>query len=428
MFYRLIPIIILIFRANIFMYSQDSAFTRFIVNKLASPEFKGRGYVENGDLDAALFVEEEMMKLNIESISKSYLQPFEVSVNTFPGEIFLALNKDTLVPGKDFVVDASSPSCEGKFDVVKITRDELLDRDILAKTIRSADGKFILIDESAELKETKDEKEKADAILNELKTNGKIRCMGIIEYVSSKINWDASQVQSLRPDILVNRKMNLKTLKKVDVKIESSLIRKYKTNNVIGIVRGIHVPDSFIVLTAHYDHLGKMGSRVYFPGANDNASGVAMLLSLGKYFAVNKPKYSIMLIAFGGEELGLLGSMHYAKHPYYPLDKIKFLINFDLAGTGEEGIRVVNGTVYKDKFDFLVKTNDEIKLLPKVDIRGEACNSDHCPFYRAGVPCFYIYTQGGIRAYHDIYDRPETLPLTEFSDYERLMITFIKAL
>ena len=95
-----------------------------------------------------------------------------------------------------------------------------------------------------------------------------------------------------------------------------------------------------------------------------------------------------------------------------------------MAGTGEEGIRVVNGTVYKDRFDKLVQLNDQYKLLAKVDIRGESCNSDHCRFYQRGVPSFFIYTQGGIKAYHDIYDRAETLPLTAFENYFKLMVKF----
>jgi hypothetical protein len=104
---------------------------------------------------------------------------------------------------------------------------------------------------------------------------------------------------------------------------------------------------------------------------------------------------------------------------------IKFLINFDLAGTGDECIQVVNGKKYQNKFDLLTSINKERILLPQIKIRGEACNSDHCMFQMKGVPCFYIYTLGGIQAYHDIYDTGETSPLTEFQDYFTLMAEFI---
>ena len=163
-------------------------------------------------------------------------------------------------------------------------------------------------------------------------------------------------------------------------------------------VKGTSGKDSTLVLTAHYDHLGLLGKKVYFPGANDNASGVAMLLSMARYYAKNPPEYNMVFLAFSGEEIGLLGSKAFIEQPLTDLSKIKFLVNFDLAGTGDEGIKVVNGTIFKTDFDRLQQLNERYHLLPKVEIRGEACNSDHCLFYAKGVPCFFIYTQGGIQS------------------------------
>jgi Zn-dependent M28 family amino/carboxypeptidase len=213
----------------------------------------------------------------------------------------------------------------------------------------------------------------------------------------------------------------------VDFDIEAGMAN-VRTRNVVGYIRGIQKPDSFLVVTAHYDHLGQMGEEVIFPGANDNASGVAMLLSLAKHFASSPPQYSMVFIALSAEETGLQGAGYFVSNPLIDLKKIRFLVNFDLAGTGEEGIKVVNGSVYKDNFDLLKKINDEKHYLKSVQSRGAACNSDHCIFYEQGVPCFYIYTLGGIQAYHDIYDRAETLPLTEFNDYTQLMIDFLGSL
>jgi Zn-dependent M28 family amino/carboxypeptidase len=169
-----------------------------------------------------------------------------------------------------------------------------------------------------------------------------------------------------------------------------------------------------------------MGSDVYFPGANDNSSGVALLLTLAKYFSSQPHKYSVAFIATSAEEMGMLGSGHFVENPMFDLGSIVFLVNFDLAGTGEDGIKVVNGSIYKDKFDLLKNLNLEKNYVRSVQIRGPACNSDHCMFHEKGVPCFYIYTLGGIQAYHDIYDKPETLPLTSFENYSRLMIDFFE--
>jgi Zn-dependent M28 family amino/carboxypeptidase len=133
-------------------------------------------------------------------------------------------------------------------------------------------------------------------------------------------------------------------------------------------------------------------------------------------------------MAMGGEELGLLGAKHFVENPLFKLETIKFLLNFDISGTGDDGIQVVNGSVYQNQFDRLTKINQEQDLLFQVKIRGQACNSDHCMFDAKNVPCFYIYTLGGIQAYHDVYDKAETLPLTEFEDYFKLMVAFINSL
>jgi Zn-dependent M28 family amino/carboxypeptidase len=170
-----------------------------------------------------------------------------------------------------------------------------------------------------------------------------------------------------------------------------------------------------------------MGSDVVFRGANDNASGVAMLLNLAKHFAVpeNQPRISIAFIAFAGEELGLEGSFHYVQNPVFPLKDIEFLVNLDILGTGDEGITVVNGSVHSKEFETLTELNDQKAYLTQVKKRGKAAISDHYPFSEVGVPCFYMYTMGGIQAYHDVYDLPETLPLTEFEDIFSLITDFI---
>ena len=150
-----------------------------------------------------------------------------------------------------------------------------------------------------------------------------------------------------------------------------------------------------------------------------------MLLNLAKQYQFNKPKHNTVFIAFGGEEIGLVGAKHFVENPLFDLGKVKFLINFDISGTGDDGIQVVNGSVYREEFDRLSQINNDQQLLKQVKIRGEACNSDHCIFHMKQVPCFFIYTLGGIQAYHDIYDKAETLPLTEFEDYFELMARFI---
>jgi hypothetical protein len=101
------------------------------------------------------------------------------------------------------------------------------------------------------------------------------------------------------------------------------------------------------------------------------------------------------------------------------------MINLDLLGTGEEGMMVVNGTRLPDEFDRLTALNNEKNYLPKLQKRDNAPNSDHYFFTRKGVKAVFVYLMGGPKFYHDIYDRPETLPLTKFREAFGLIRDFV---
>lgn len=407
------------------MFSQQAGYAREIVDTLASPAFKGRGYVGKGDSLAADFVMGEFRKLGLAPVfGGSYYQEFKIPVNTFPGRLTVQFGNEVLAPGKDYLVASFSPSVIGRFPVMNVNRTDLRSENREAQVIKKSHDSFIYIDSRLAGSEPPEISRETEKNIRNLQTSSAVR--GIIIHSGEKLNWDVSTVAGKKPLILLSKDAEINPSDSVTIIIDSEFLPEYTTRNVAARIEGSSLTDSIIVLMAHYDHLGKMGSDTFFPGANDNASGVAIILSLAKYFSANKPRYTIVFVATGAEEAGLLGARAFTENPPFDLGRIKFLINFDLAGTGEEGIKVVNGTIYKDKFELLSDLNRKDNLLPKVEIRGPACNSDHCLFYRKGVPCFYIYTLGGITAYHDIYDRPETLPLTEFYDYLELMIEFIR--
>jgi len=203
---------------------------------------------------------------------------------------------------------------------------------------------------------------------------------------------------------------------------------EHQTQNVIGFVRGKKYPELFIAFTAHYDHLGMMGKRTYFPGANDNGSGTAMVTDLAKYYAQpeNQPDYSIVFMLFSGEEAGLFGSNYYADHPLFRLEQITMLINLDMVGTGSEGITVVNGKAYKNVMDAFEKINEGNKYLSEIKARGEACNSDHCPFYQKGVKSIFIYTRGKEHtAYHSVKDTADDFPFTAYDGLFKLLTKYV---
>lgn len=419
-------LITLLFCCSFNVYSQTLPYAKEVVKILSSEDFKGRGYVEKGDKIAANYIRDEFKKFGLQSFSKDYYQKFELAVNTFPKEIELIVNEQSLKAGYDFHVTPGSPSIKGSFKTISLSIEDLLSDEKLGPKLRASSGKFVIVDSYDKSDYSKEQQDRIAGVIQFLKYNQSNPASGTIVLSMDKLTWNGSQVLHPKPSFTIISDSLSEEITSLKVNLSTKLEKKYKTQNVLGYIEG-EQSDSMIVIIAHYDHFGKMG-RALFPGANDNASGTAMMLSLAKHFSTNIPKYKTVFIAFGGEELGLLGSKYFVENPLFDLSRVKFLLNFDLAGTGDDGIQVVNGSVYREQFDRLSNINKENELLPQVKIRSKACNSDHCFFDEAGVPGFYIYTLGGIRAYHDIYDKFETLPLTEFEDYFSLMVKFLKGI
>jgi hypothetical protein len=389
----------------------------------------GRGYAFQGDSLASAFIAGEFRRSGLQWFASDYFQEFRIPVNIFPGEIGIKLNNEVLKPGIDFLIDPASPPVHGNFPVIRINPGDFMSTEKIKKISTRSKGKVICINRSG-IAGMPDSIQKAAAHQMEEWISGVLgRPAALLINADSKLTW--STAVSVRNIPVIHTKgIDLKKVHRIRLNIDSEFIPEYPTRNVIAQISSRPRDDSMIVITAHYDHLGRMGRDTYFPGANDNASGTALMLDLARTFSRIRDslRTNLVFIAFTGEEAGLLGSQYFTGHPVFPLGKIKFLINLDLAGTGDDGITVVNGTKFKYEFELLTKINAGLELLPAVNSRGEACNSDHCPFHRQGVPCFFIYTLGGIQAYHDIYDRPDTLPLTRYKEYFLLLEKFILTL
>jgi aminopeptidase YwaD len=413
----------LYFFTSFSLQAQDMKYARQVVNKLASKAFKGRGYEQSGALIASEYIAAEFRKSGLSPLNDgSYFQEFKIPVNTFPGKMNVRLNDQLLTPAADYLIDASSPPVHGTFPLHLVNSQDLSNPEKLGSLISQAQDAFLGVD----LRNAQGNKQAVQKVIDDLQQDDKNGIKGLVVFTTEKLTWTTLSFQTKVPLLTVNKKdLEPASINSIAVDIDARFIPDLTTRNVAGMVKGTSNSDSTIVISAHYDHLGMMGENVYFPGANDNASGTAMMLNLARHYAKHPPKYNTVFLAFSGEEIGLLGSKAFVEQPLIPLKQIRFLLNLDLAGTGEEGIKVVNGSIFKPQFDTLTALNNQYKLLPKVDIRGEACNSDHCRFYALGVPCFFIYTQGGIQAYHDIHDRPETLPLTAFAPYFQLMVKFL---
>ncbi len=402
-----------------FFAQTPQEFGKAEVKKLASPSFFGRGYVNNGCGIAANYIESQFIKYGLKSFNGKYKQEFNFDVNTFPTSVEMKIDGVGLETGKEFIVSPISGSSKGSYSLMWIDSTNFPEFKETLKTMRLNGSAAFVIDKKGVGKEELKSLREFSFYLSSLGP--------VINIEEEKFTWSVGRQAAKNAIVSVLRTKMNREVKKVSFNIENKLVTNYKAENVIGFIEGKCKRKS-LVISAHYDHLGMMGQKVYFPGANDNASGTAMLLYLAKYYSTHKPKYNIVFMSFAGEEAGLLGSNYYTENPLFHLNKIKFLTNLDLAGTGDEGITVVNATLHKKQFKKLGKLNVKKNYLEKVKLRGPAANSDHYFFTQKGVPSFFIYTNGGIKAYHDVFDKAETLPLTEFNDYSKLLIDFFKKL
>jgi hypothetical protein len=415
---KIILVFVLCF-LNFSSQAQDTNFVRQIINQLASDIFHGRGYVNNGDKLAANYIKSFYKKEKLKKFKASYFQSFTFPINTFPGNTILINGNDTLQPGTDFLVSGGSSGIKGFYDLVRIDK-ELLDDSLKVEQFKKMklSDKFIVVDAQG----MKSEKEKK---MMKLLASNPFNARGIIMVDEGKLIWSLSQNVINYVLIEVRSEAWNDSTKQIYINIDQQFKPKHKSNNVIGYIKGTLHADSFIVFTAHYDHLGRMGQNAVFNGANDNASGTAMMMDLIRYYKKNPSKYSIAFMAFAGEEVGLLGSKYYVNHPLFPYQKIKCLINLDLMGFGEDGITIVNSEDYPDDLKLFREINEKERLLPIINKRSNAKNSDHYPFTEKNVKAFFIYTQGNSKYYHDVYDRPETVPLSKYNEIFKLITSYI---
>ncbi len=398
-------------------FAQNINYAKNVIKDLCSEQMYGRGFVNDGNIKAAEYIKKEYQSSDLLFLGKDYFQEFGFQVNTFPYMVDVKLDERQLIPGEEYIVDAGCPPTSGVYDIFYIdstTIDNPIDfNDFLKRNLRNT---FLVVDRIKG--KTFLKQDIADMMLK----NG-YKARGLIFSEQEKLTWSTVTEWTKYPIIYFTKGTLKREHNKISVLVESELM-PHTTQNVIGYIKGTQFPDSFIVFSAHYDHLGMMGKWAMFPGANDNASGVAMMLDIIKYYSKNRPKYSIAFMAFAAEEVGLFGSYYYTEHPLFPLKNISMLINLDLMGTGDKGMTVVNATLFPKEFQNLQFINLTKNYLVTVNSRGKAQNSDHYYFTENGVKAFYFYLMGDYHFYHDVYDLPEVLTLSKYNEAFKLIVDF----
>jgi hypothetical protein len=177
-------------------------------------------------------------------------------------------------------------------------------------------------------------------------------------------------------------------------------------NNVMGLID--NKAENTIIIGAHYDHLGFGGEgslyrdsiKAIHNGADDNASGVSILLNLAAKLKKKNTKSNYLFMAFSGEEMGLLGSNYFVKNPTLDINKVSYMINMDMVGRlKQDSSLAVYGTGTSPIFKQILKShNDNFKLVQQESGVGP---SDHTSFYLADIPVLHFFT-----GQHEDYHKP----------------------
>ena len=202
--------------------------------------------------------------------------------------------------------------------------------------------------------------------------------------------------------------------------------------NLVGYIRGSAHPERYIVVSAHYDHLGKRGSATYL-GADDNASGVAAMLAVAAHFKQNPPLNTIVFAAFDGEELGLQGARKFIDKPPFPIAKVALNLNFDMVSRSDKNEIYAAGTRYTPALKALTEkaaAASSVKLLFGHDSKVAGAppdhdwtsSSDHGVFHKAGIPFLYFGVEDHAD-YHKASDAFEKINPDFFAAVARLLVS-----
>ncbi len=398
--------------------------SRFVADLavLASDSLEGRKSGTDGEEKAYNFIVNRFRELGLEpkgSDTGSYLQPFTYSEFLgFDLKSSLLINGNEYHQQDDFGVTrfSGSGSFEGKyvdggngFVIPRKGRDDYSGKGDLT-------GKAVLIDLSVPRGTAKGDS--LGGWINPKKRIDEAVLRGAAavilwnpDHPNFRIfNFDQCDTASV-PVIYVNSETAdyIKSLPQSVIKLNVSVkFRKSVFYNVIGFLD--HHAEKTVIIGAHYDHMGKSPKYGIRYGADDNASGTAMVLELAKYLQEKQdPGNNYLFIAFSGEEEGLLGSSWYCKHPTIDLAKVSFMINLDMVGRlGCEGKMIYAiGTASSPEWKYVYKNlhSDDFRVKK---MRGAGFFSDNTAFYKQGIPGAY-FTTGFHYDYHTRDDSKEKI-------------------
>lgn len=434
------------------------------VNFLASKELAGRLPGSIGYNKAADFMKEELIKMNLKpGDGKNYFQKLKVEYNEIlPPEHFSVIKNNTKTKyelGKDYAYrgftgagkfTAQVAFCGYGLSQPELGYDDYAGIDIKGKVVMvfkynpswNIDGKGFTNGNPRE-KAILAAKHGAIGILFTSFPNDKEpqRPIGSVIHGEGEQMKDFPEIHIDIPvadDLLRGSNSTLKDLQtkidlekkpssvlltsKVDLEVNTRYEKEKEVVNVVGIFEGSDskLKNEYLILGAHLDHVGEQAGKIFFPGANDNASGSAALLQIARAFSTlkEKPKRSIAFVFFASEEQGLNGSKFFADNMPFAKENVKAMINMDCVGYGDS-IQVGGGESAPTLWSIakqIDKENDN--LLVTRTWKGGGADAE--PFFAKGISTLYFVTTNSYKHLHMLTDTPETLNQKLFEAITRL--------
>lgn len=438
--------------------TQDELFQH--ISYLASDSLKGRLPGTPEDKLAALYIASEFKKAGLSFLTNDGLQPFEVITDLEMGEAnSLSLGTQKYEPGEDFtpfpftankILDAEVVFAGYGFDLdnEEMKWDDYEGIDVNDKWIMVLRGNPEIDSSVSIFHEHSNERYKAmlagdkgaggilfvsgpvfssdDELIDLKRREGKVGIPSL--HISRKLadrilENTGNTIESLENQLNTKRKPSSAptgAILNASAEVNTSMATTY---NVIGYLEGNDPKrqNEYIVMGAHYDHLGMggPGSSSRNPdtigvhnGADDNASGVAALIEIAEKLngADRKPTNSYLFIAFGAEEMGLLGSKFYVNNPLLPLDQARIMMNMDMLGRLRDQQLQVGGVGTAAEIEKIVTNMSADGGLKISTIREGYGASDHSSFYGKDLPVLFV-TTGAHTDYHTPEDDVEFINL-----------------
>ncbi|MBK7680038.1 MAG: M28 family peptidase [Chitinophagaceae bacterium] len=431
---------------------------------IAGKEMEGRDTPSPGLEKAAAYIENHFKSLGlVPGNNGSYRQTYPLYKDSVLGAA-MKINGTALELNKDFQPQFNNYSAEMRFSEVVFAgygisdgtiRDDYKDLKVAGKLVLIADGA------PADYKPSQTgfmSPANATGKMNAAMSRGAVAVLIIYnnyprKSMTSNTSWSPSSYKASLPpftftiapsvaenimgedgkNIMDKLKSGTAVLKNYPAEIDLAYSKITKTNsasNVLGIVEGTDLKDEYVFITAHYDHLGKRDTVIYY-GADDDGSGTTGILEMAEAFAKAKqagkgPRRSIVFMTVSGEEKGLWGSGYYGNHPIFPLEKTTVDLNIDMIGRSDSSRHQGDSLNYvyvvgddKISTDLKIISERVNKLYTKMELDYKFNDpndrnriyfrSDHYNFAEKGVPIIFYY-DGMLKAdYHRPTDTPDKI-------------------